>query len=92
MADLARETSSSGLIGKEDSPPQEPPAATFCSGSSSEGRTSAAYDSLMMNLVPEVRQIPPPRWFVVYCRNGRGNFILASRYLPNEFGTIPEET
>ncbi|MPC13311.1 hypothetical protein E2C01_006042 [Portunus trituberculatus] len=33
VADLALETSSSGLSGKEDSPPQEPPAAVSCSGS-----------------------------------------------------------
>ncbi|MPD00342.1 hypothetical protein E2C01_095808 [Portunus trituberculatus] len=48
VAELAHETSSSGLSGKEDSPPQEPPAAVSCSGSSSEGRISAAYDSLVM--------------------------------------------
>ncbi|MPD00981.1 hypothetical protein E2C01_096491 [Portunus trituberculatus] len=179
---MARETSSSSLSGKEDSPPQEPPAAISCSGCSSEGRISAAYDSLVMvnvnpslsyyalhsllkvygtvlrirlvydkdfpskrsyvtflscdearlgyehvaslplagsgfktellhshnisdsntdyipNLfdhlpessVSEVRQIPPPRWFVAYYTNGRGNFIHASRYLSKEFGTIPE--
>ncbi|MPC44474.1 hypothetical protein E2C01_038147 [Portunus trituberculatus] len=48
VTDLALETSSSGLSGKEDSPPQEPPAAVSCSGSFSEGRISAAYDSLVM--------------------------------------------
>ncbi|MPC91455.1 hypothetical protein E2C01_086493 [Portunus trituberculatus] len=107
VADLARETSSSGLSTKEDSPPQGPPTAVSCSGSSSEGRISAAYDSFLMinvnpsfsyhalhsllkNSVPEVRQIQPPRWFVAYYRNGRGNFIHASRYLAKEIGTIPE--
>ncbi|MPC77159.1 hypothetical protein E2C01_071606 [Portunus trituberculatus] len=48
VAGLARERSSSGLDGREDSPPREPPAAVSCSGSSSERRFSAAYDSLMM--------------------------------------------
>ncbi|MPD06714.1 hypothetical protein E2C01_102540 [Portunus trituberculatus] len=48
VAHLARETSSSGLSRKEDSPPQEPLAAVSCSGSSSEGRIYAAYDSLVM--------------------------------------------
>ncbi|MPC63258.1 hypothetical protein E2C01_057353 [Portunus trituberculatus] len=48
VADLVRETSSSGLSGKEDSPPQEPPTAVSCFGSSSEERISAAYDSLLM--------------------------------------------
>ncbi|MPC77537.1 hypothetical protein E2C01_071993 [Portunus trituberculatus] len=47
MADLAREMSSSGLI-RKDSPPQGPPTAVSCSGSSSEGRISAAYNSLLM--------------------------------------------
>ncbi|MPD00901.1 hypothetical protein E2C01_096406 [Portunus trituberculatus] len=42
------------------------------------------------NSVPEVRQISPPRWFLAYYRNGRGNFILASWYLFKEIGTIPE--
>ncbi|MPC71817.1 hypothetical protein E2C01_066107 [Portunus trituberculatus] len=42
------------------------------------------------NSVPEVRQIPFPRWFVGYYRNGCGNFIHASRYLSREIGTIPE--
>ncbi|MPC96636.1 hypothetical protein E2C01_091905 [Portunus trituberculatus] len=41
VADLVRETSSSGLSGKEDTPPQRPPTAVSCSGSSSEGRISA---------------------------------------------------
>ncbi|MPC57727.1 hypothetical protein E2C01_051713 [Portunus trituberculatus] len=45
---LARETSSSGLTKKGDSPPQRPPTAVSCSGSSSEGRISAEYDSLLM--------------------------------------------
>ncbi|MPC38980.1 hypothetical protein E2C01_032498 [Portunus trituberculatus] len=129
VADLAHETSSSGLSGKEDSPPQGPPTAVSCSGSSSEGRVSAAYDSLLMvnvnpsfsyhalhsllkvygtvlrirlvyekdfpynrcyNSVPAVRQIPTPRWIVAYYKNGRGNFIHASRYLSKEIGTIPE--
>ncbi|MPC78741.1 hypothetical protein E2C01_073238 [Portunus trituberculatus] len=182
VVDLARETSSSVPSGKEDFPPQEPPAAVSCSGSSSEGRISAAYDSLVMvnvnpsfsyhalhallkaygtvvrirlvydkdfpsnscyvtflscdearlayehvaslplaasdfktellhsrntsdsetdyipNLfdhhsessVPEVHQIPLPRWFVAYYKNGRGNFIHASRYLAKEICTIPE--
>ncbi|MPC73285.1 hypothetical protein E2C01_067608 [Portunus trituberculatus] len=51
VADLAHDTSSSGLSGKEDSPPQGPTAAVSCSGSSSEGRVSAAYDSLLMENV-----------------------------------------
>ncbi|MPC51531.1 hypothetical protein E2C01_045380 [Portunus trituberculatus] len=165
VADLARETSSSGLSREEDSPPQVPPRAVFCSESSSEGRVSAGLDSLLMaygtvirtrlvydkdfpsnrcyvtylscdeaclalknvaslplagsgfktellhsrnitdsdmdyipnlfdhhleNSVPEVRQIPPPRWFVAYYINGRGNFIRASWYLAKEISTIPE--
>ncbi|MPC45491.1 hypothetical protein E2C01_039191 [Portunus trituberculatus] len=48
VADLACETSSSGLSRKEDSPPQGPPTAVSCSGSSSEGRISTAFDSLLM--------------------------------------------
>ncbi|MPC80972.1 hypothetical protein E2C01_075573 [Portunus trituberculatus] len=42
------------------------------------------------NSLPEVRQIPPPRCFVDYYSNLRGNFIHASRYLSKEIGTIPE--
>ncbi|MPC83436.1 hypothetical protein E2C01_078147 [Portunus trituberculatus] len=48
VADLAHETSSSGLSRKKDSSPQGSPTAVSCSGSSSEGRISAAYDSLLM--------------------------------------------
>ncbi|MPC71619.1 hypothetical protein E2C01_065903 [Portunus trituberculatus] len=48
------------------------------------------FESYLENSVPEVRQIPPPRWFVAYYRNGRGNFIHAYRYLSKEIGTIPE--
>ncbi|MPC60417.1 hypothetical protein E2C01_054460 [Portunus trituberculatus] len=48
------------------------------------------FDHHSENLVPEVRQIPPTRWFVAYYRNGCGNFIHASRYLAKEIGTIPE--
>ncbi|MPC81470.1 hypothetical protein E2C01_076087 [Portunus trituberculatus] len=172
VADLALETSSSGLSGEEDSPPQVPPTAVSCSGSPTEGCISAAYDFLLMvnvnpsfsyhalnsllkvygtvlriqlvydkdfpsnrcyvtflscdeahlavehvaslplagsgfktellhsrnisdsdtdyipnlfdhhseNSVFEVRQIPPPRWFVAYYRNGRGNFIPPPRW------------
>ncbi|MPD05306.1 hypothetical protein E2C01_101041 [Portunus trituberculatus] len=40
-------------------------------------------DNHSENSVPEVRQTPPPRWFVAYYRNGR--------YLAKEIGTIPEE-
>ncbi|MPC64781.1 hypothetical protein E2C01_058902 [Portunus trituberculatus] len=79
--------SSSGLSREEDSPPQGPPTAVSCSGSSSEGRISAGMDGLPFD---EVRQIPPPRWFLAYYRNGRENFIHASQYLAKEIGTIPE--
>ncbi|MPC35964.1 hypothetical protein E2C01_029405 [Portunus trituberculatus] len=48
VADLACETSSSGLSRKEDSPLKGPPTAVSCSGCSSEGRSSAAFDSLLM--------------------------------------------
>ncbi|MPC48003.1 hypothetical protein E2C01_041767 [Portunus trituberculatus] len=48
VADLARKTSFSGLSRKEDSPPQGPPTEVSCSGSSSEGRISAAFYSLLM--------------------------------------------
>ncbi|MPD05299.1 hypothetical protein E2C01_101034 [Portunus trituberculatus] len=48
------------------------------------------FDNHSVNSVPEVRQILPPRWFVAYYRNGRGNFIHGSRYLVKEIGTIPE--
>ncbi|MPC76017.1 hypothetical protein E2C01_070418 [Portunus trituberculatus] len=48
------------------------------------------FDNYLENSIPEIRQIPPPRWFVVYYRNGRGNFIHASRYLVKEISTIPE--
>ncbi|MPC96637.1 hypothetical protein E2C01_091907 [Portunus trituberculatus] len=48
------------------------------------------FDHHSESSVPEVRQIPPPRWFVAYYRNGRGNFIDAFRYLSKEIGTIPE--
>ncbi|MPC88403.1 hypothetical protein E2C01_083305 [Portunus trituberculatus] len=49
-----------------------------------------AFDNYLENSVPEVRQIPPPRWFVAYYRNGGVNFIHASWYLAKEIGTIPE--
>ncbi|MPC99583.1 hypothetical protein E2C01_095006 [Portunus trituberculatus] len=53
VADLARETSFSGLSGKDDSPPQGNPTEVSCSGSSSEGRISAGCDSpLMVNVNP----------------------------------------
>ncbi|MPC97593.1 hypothetical protein E2C01_092913 [Portunus trituberculatus] len=48
VADLARETSSSGLSRGEDSPPQVPSTAISCSGSPSERRISAGLDSLLM--------------------------------------------
>ncbi|MPC86928.1 hypothetical protein E2C01_081767 [Portunus trituberculatus] len=48
------------------------------------------FDNYLENSVPKVRQIPPPRWFVAYYRNGRGNFIHASQYLAKEISTIPE--
>ncbi|MPC79232.1 hypothetical protein E2C01_073748 [Portunus trituberculatus] len=48
------------------------------------------FESYLDNSVPEVRHIPPPRWFVAYYRNGGGNFIHASRYLAKEISTIPE--
>ncbi|MPC25494.1 hypothetical protein E2C01_018611 [Portunus trituberculatus] len=156
--DVARETSSSGLSREENSPPQGLPTAASRSGSFSEGRISAGFDSLLMvNVNPsfsyhalhsllkaygtvlrirlvydkdfpsnrwyvtflscdearlafehvaslplagsvfktellqsQVHQIPPPRWFVAYYRNGHGNFIHASWYLAKEIGTIPE--
>ncbi|MPC57029.1 hypothetical protein E2C01_050996 [Portunus trituberculatus] len=115
VADLAHETSSSGLRREGNSPPQVPPTAVSCSGSSEE-RLSAGLESLLMintellhsrniadidvehilnifdnhleNSVPKAHQIPPPRWFVAYYRNGRGNFIHASWYLAEEIGTI----
>ena len=40
---------------------------------------------------PEDRQAPNPRWFVAYYRNGRGNYIRASRFLQQEFGTKPRK-
>ncbi|MPC38861.1 hypothetical protein E2C01_032377 [Portunus trituberculatus] len=48
------------------------------------------FDNYLENSVPEVHQIPPPRWFVAYYRNGHGNFIHASRYLAKEIGMISE--
>ncbi|MPD06243.1 hypothetical protein E2C01_102043 [Portunus trituberculatus] len=48
VANLAHETSSSGLIRKGNSPPQGLPTAISCSGRSSEERISAAFDSLFM--------------------------------------------
>ncbi|MPC57842.1 hypothetical protein E2C01_051830 [Portunus trituberculatus] len=48
------------------------------------------FENYLENSVPEVRHILPPRWFVAYYRNGRGNFIHASRYPAKEIGTIPE--
>ncbi|MPC78945.1 hypothetical protein E2C01_073454 [Portunus trituberculatus] len=48
------------------------------------------FENYLENSVPEVRQIPPPRWFVAYYRNGCRNFIHASLYLIKEIGTIPE--
>ncbi|MPC35948.1 hypothetical protein E2C01_029388 [Portunus trituberculatus] len=48
------------------------------------------FDNHLENYVPEVRQIPPPRWFVAYYIHRRGNFIHAYRYLAKEIGTIPE--
>ncbi|MPC45897.1 hypothetical protein E2C01_039602 [Portunus trituberculatus] len=149
VADLARETSCSGLSKEVDSLPQVPPTAVSCSGSSSEGCLSAGFDFLLMDFpsnrcyvtflscdearfvlehvaflplagsgfktellhsrniadmdyipyvfdnhlefsVRGVRQIPPLRWFVAYYRNGRGNFIHASRYLAKEIGILRE--
>ena len=40
---------------------------------------------------PRVRQVPTPRWFVAYYRNGRGNFIHTTRYLTKEIGLIPQD-
>ena len=37
------------------------------------------------------REGPCPRWFVGNYRDGKGNFILASRYLNKEIGQIPAE-
>ncbi|MPC36124.1 hypothetical protein E2C01_029572 [Portunus trituberculatus] len=48
------------------------------------------FDNHLEFSIPEVRQMPPLRWFLVYYRNGRCNFIYASRYLAKEIGTIPE--
>ncbi|MPC73976.1 hypothetical protein E2C01_068320 [Portunus trituberculatus] len=48
------------------------------------------FEKYLENSFPEVRQIPLPRWFVAYYRNGSGNFIHASWYLSKEIGTIPE--
>ncbi|MPC66890.1 hypothetical protein E2C01_061045 [Portunus trituberculatus] len=48
------------------------------------------FENYLENSLPEDRQIPPSRWFVAYYRNGRGNFIHASRYLSKEIGKIPE--
>ncbi|MPC72210.1 hypothetical protein E2C01_066508 [Portunus trituberculatus] len=48
------------------------------------------FETYLDNSVPEVRQIPPPRWFVAYYKNGSGNFIHASRYLSKEIGMVPE--
>ncbi|MPC62808.1 hypothetical protein E2C01_056899 [Portunus trituberculatus] len=45
------------MCGKEDSPPHEPPTVVSCSGSSSEGRIYAAYDSLVMTATRTVSQI-----------------------------------
>ena len=38
-----------------------------------------------------IHSAPTPRWYVAYYRNGRGNFIRASRFLTEEFGSIPRE-
>ena len=40
---------------------------------------------------PEVYQALIPWWFVASNRNGRENYIRASRFLQQEFGTIPRE-
>lgn len=39
----------------------------------------------------EIHRAPTPRWFVAYYHNDRGNFIRASRFLQQEFGTFPRE-
>lgn len=39
---------------------------------------------------PRVRCVPTPNRFVVYYRDGHGNFIHAVRYLEREIGVIPE--
>ena len=38
---------------------------------------------------PEARQAPTPRWFVVYYRNGRGNFMHAT--LTQKWATLPRK-
>ncbi|MPC78890.1 hypothetical protein E2C01_073392 [Portunus trituberculatus] len=50
----------------------------------------SGFKTEFLQSLQEVRQIPSPRWFVAYYRNGRGNFSHASRYLSKEIGTIPE--
>ena len=40
---------------------------------------------------PKVREAPTHRWFVAYYRNNQGNYICASRFRQQEFGTIPQE-
>lgn len=46
------------------------------------------FEDALVDPAPREYQVPPPRWFVAYYRNGRGNFIHAARYLAKEIGTI----
>lgn len=40
--------------------------------------------------VSRTPQVPTPFWYVAYYREGRGNYVLAYRYLQKEIGSIPE--
>lgn len=48
------------------------------------------FEDAVVDPTPKARHSLPPRWFVAYYRNGRGNFISAARYLAKEIGTIPD--
>ena len=49
------------------------------------------FEDSLTDQSPREQQSPPPRWFVAYYRDGRGNFIHAARYLAKEIGKIPDE-
>ena len=41
--------------------------------------------------IVRVHQVPTPRWFFPYYRDGRANFIDTTRYLTKETGGIPQK-
>lgn len=49
------------------------------------------FEGAATDTVPEERHVPTPQWFVAYYRNGKGNYIHATRYLQKEVGAIQKD-